>query len=74
MNRLLPQTGAYGNFLAFENLTLCPIATQCLDLTMLTVHEKDWLNAYHEQVRAALADDLSGAALDWLLRQTQAVA
>ena len=74
VNRLLPQTGAYGNFLAFENLTLCPIATQCLDLTMLTVHEKDWLNAYHEQVRAALADDLSGAALDWLLRQTQAVA
>ena len=74
VNRLLPQTGAYGDFLAFENLTLCPIAIQCLDLEMLTVNEKDWLNAYHEQVREALAGDLSGAALDWLLRQTQAVA
>ena len=74
VNRLLPQTGAYGDFLAFENLTLCPIAIQCLDLEMLTVNEKDWLNTYHEQVREALAGDLSGAALDWLLRQTQAVA
>ena len=74
VNRLLPQTGAYGDFLAFENLTQCPIAIQCLDLEMLTVNEKDWLNAYHEQVREALAGDLSGAALDWLLRQTQAVA
>ena len=74
VNRLLPQTGAYGDFLAFENLTLCPIAIQCLDLEMLTVNEKDWLNTYHLQVRAALAGDLSGGALDWLLRQTQAVA
>ena len=74
VNRLLPQTGAYGDFLAFENLTLCPIATQCLDVTMLTAHEKKWLNAYHLQVRAALAGELSGAALDWLLRQTEAVA
>ena len=74
VNRLLPQTGAYGDFLAFENLTLCPIAIQCLDLEMLTINEKDWLNAYHEQVRGALVGDLSGAALDWLLRQTQAVA
>ena len=74
VNRLLPQTGAYGDFLAFENLTLCPIATQCLDVTMLTANEKDWLNAYHLQVRAALAGELSGAALDWLLRQTEAVA
>ena len=74
VNRLLPQTGAYGDFLAFENLTLCPIATQCLDVTMLTANEKNWLNAYHLQVRAALAGELSGAALDWLLRQTEAVA
>ena len=74
VNRLLPQTGAYGDFLAFENLTLCPIATQCLDVNMLTANEKNWLNAYHLQVRAALAGELSGAALDWLLRQTEAVA
>ena len=74
VNRLLPQTGAYGDFLAFENLTLCPIATQCLDVTMLTANEKNWLNAYHLQVRAALAGELSGTALDWLLRQTEAVA
>ena len=41
---------------------------------MLTANEKDWLNAYHLQVRSALAGELSGAALDWLLRQTEAVA
>ena len=74
VNRLLPQSGAYGDFLAFENLTLCPIATQCLDLDMLSANEKGWLNAYHLQVRAALAGELSGAVLDWLLRQTEAVA
>ena len=45
VNRLLPQTSAYGDFLAFENLTLCPIAIQCLDLEMLAINERDWLNA-----------------------------
>ena len=73
VNRLLPQTGAYGDFLAFETLTLCPIEVACLDTALLTQSEKDWLNAYHQQVRTALAPDLSSAALDWLMRHTEAV-
>lgn len=73
VNRALPQTGVYGQFLAFETLTLCPIDTVCFDLALLTTEEKAWLNDYHASVRAALQDGLSDDALAWLQRKTLAV-
>jgi Xaa-Pro aminopeptidase len=32
----------------------------------MTAAEIDWLDSYHARVRAALAPQLSGPALDWL--------
>lgn len=60
----------FGDFLAFETLTLCPIDTRCLLPWMLAAEEVAWLNAYHEEVRRRLAPLLQGEALDWLLERT----
>ncbi|MES2297402.1 MAG: aminopeptidase P family protein [Pseudomonadota bacterium] len=67
------ETTEFGQFLAFETLTLCPIDTRCLDSSLLRADEIAWLNDYHAQVRARLAPHLSGAPLAWLEARTGAV-
>ena len=63
----------FGTFLGFETLTLCPIDTRCLDLTLLQPAERAWLNAYHTTVRERLAPHLEGAGLAWLLARRKAI-
>ncbi len=63
----------FGQFLKFETLTLCPIDTRCLEISLLTQEEREWLNEYHAQVRQRLTPFLEGAALVWLNGRTQAV-
>ena len=63
----------FGEFLEFETLTLCPIDTRCLDLSLMRADEKVWLNAYHATVRERLAPLLNGAALDWMVHRTQTI-
>jgi Xaa-Pro aminopeptidase len=60
----------FGEFLEFETLTLCPIDTRCIDRSLLRQDEIDWLNQYHQTVRARLAPLVSGAALAWLTLRT----
>ncbi|MFJ4051697.1 aminopeptidase P family protein [Pseudomonas hunanensis] len=57
---------AFGDFLQFETLTLCPIDTRCLLPELLTKEEVEWLNSYHARVRERLAPLLQGDALAWL--------
>jgi len=61
---------AFGDFLNFETLTLCPIDTRCLVPELLAQEELDWLNRYHATVRERLAPLLEGAALEWLQVRT----
>lgn len=63
----------FGEFLAFESLTLCPIDTRCLDMSLLRQDEIDWLNTYHAEVRRRLAPLVTGDALSWLERRTAPV-
>ena len=60
--------------LGFETITMAPIDLALVEPTMLTAEERDWLNAYHAQVRAAVApamtDDDDRA---WLQQATRAV-
>ncbi|HEX7324738.1 MAG TPA: aminopeptidase P family protein [Rhodanobacteraceae bacterium] len=59
--------GEFGDFLAFETLTLCPIDTRLLDASLLNRDELAWLDAYHAIVReriAPLLDDPADRA--WL--------
>jgi Xaa-Pro aminopeptidase len=61
----------FGEFLQFETLTLCPIDTRCIQVEQMRQDEIDWLNNYHEEVRARLQSRVSGAALKWLLHRTE---
>lgn len=65
-----PGTPEHGRYLAFETLSLCPIDTRCIDLTLMRPDEIDWLNAYHAEVRRRLSPRVSGAALNWLTQRT----
>ncbi|AJE17760.1 peptidase M24 [Neisseria elongata subsp. glycolytica ATCC 29315] len=68
-----PQETEFGKFLHFETLTLCPIDTRPIDLSLMTAEEIRWLNAYHADVREKLLPLVDGAARDWLLLRTEAV-
>ena len=54
--------GEFGEFLQFETLTLCPIDTRLLDLSLLDASEVAWLDGYHTMVRERLAPLLDDAA------------
>jgi Xaa-Pro aminopeptidase len=66
-----PEGGAFGEFLEFETLTLCPIDTRCIERSLLRADEVQWLNRYHAMVRERLSPRVSGDALAWLERRTQ---
>ncbi|MDB5909746.1 MAG: peptidase, partial [Massilia sp.] len=66
-------TTEFGEYLRFETLTLCPIDTRCLDLSLLRPDEVKWLNDYHATVRARLAPLVDGAARAWLDARTREV-
>jgi Xaa-Pro aminopeptidase len=61
----------FGRFLGFETLTLCPIDLRCIKADALDLTQRQWLNAYHERVRAALLSRVNGPALKWLLDRTE---
>lgn len=68
------RTTELGEFLAFETLTLCPIDARCIDRELLRSDEAAWLDDYHAQVRERLLPHVQGAARDWLLLRTHALA
>ena len=57
---------AFGKFLQFEALTLCPIDTSPIISEMLLPEEIDWLNRYHQQVFDTLSPHLSADEVAWL--------
>ncbi|HDR8945575.1 TPA: aminopeptidase P family protein [Burkholderia vietnamiensis] len=72
VNRAAGQT-EFGDFLAFETLTLCPIDTRCVLIEMLHEEERAWLNAYHASVRERVGRHVSGDAKAWLDARTQPI-
>lgn len=59
---------------AFETLTWCPIDRRLVVAELLTAEERDWLNAYHANVREKISPLLSDeAVLAWLDQATAAV-
>ena len=63
----------FGAFLQFIPLTLCPIDTAPIDVTLLTAEELSWLNAYHDTVCATLAPHLDAAEKVWLEAATKPI-
>ncbi|MBC7514064.1 MAG: aminopeptidase P family protein, partial [Herminiimonas sp.] len=68
------ETTQFGEYLAFETLTLCPIDSRCMDLSLLRADEIAWIDAYHATVRSRLLPHVSGAARAWLALRTQPIA
>tara|TARA_Y100000994_G_scaffold247413_1_gene252740 strand:+ start:244 stop:2049 length:1806 start_codon:yes stop_codon:yes gene_type:complete len=57
----------------FETLTLVPIDLSCLELPLLTLQERDWINDYHAKVKSEIGPLLDNKARDWLSYSTREI-
>ncbi len=62
--------GAERDMLDFETLTLAPIDLALVDVKLLSVEEKSWLNAYHARARKELSPLLDAPTKRWLKEAT----
>ncbi|KPV71498.1 uncharacterized protein RHOBADRAFT_40316 [Rhodotorula graminis WP1] len=64
-------------YLAMEHLTMCPIATNLVEPSLLEMRELEWLNSYNAEVLAKVGPLVRDAgdqlALEWLERQCKPV-
>lgn len=64
---------AFGQFLQFESLTLCPIDKTPIVKEMLLQEEIDWLNQYHQKVFEILSPHLNEEETAWLREACAAI-
>ena len=68
------EIGGDDPMLGFETLTFAPIDRDLIIADMLNDAERDWLNAYHAQVRDVIGSQIKDAdCLNWLDQVTQPV-
>ncbi|QNL48712.1 aminopeptidase P family protein [Olivibacter sp. SDN3] len=60
----------FGEFMAFETLTLCYIDTQLVDKTLLDQKHIDWLNSYNNMVYERISPLLEVEEQQWLAEKT----
>ncbi|MCF6246699.1 MAG: aminopeptidase P family protein [Desulfobacula sp.] len=63
----------FGVFLKFENVTFCHFEQDLIDENLLSVREKEWLNAYHSQVYDKVSPYLNAEVAHWLKHKTQPI-
>ncbi|MEC9405635.1 MAG: M24 family metallopeptidase, partial [Pseudomonadota bacterium] len=59
--------------LGFETITLVPMDLRLIEPALLTVAERDWLNRYHERVRAEIGPLVGAKERIWLEQATKAI-
>jgi Xaa-Pro aminopeptidase len=61
--------------MGFETLTLVPIDRRLVAKELLSREDRDWLNAYHAQVREVVGAEVAGEAdvMQWLCAATQPI-
>ncbi len=62
--------GGEQTMLGFETLTFAPLERKLIDVDMLSQNQRQWVDDYHAKVRAVIAPQLEGEALQWLEAQT----
>lgn len=67
------QETEFGEFMAFETLTLCYIDTGLVDKALLDQKHIDWLNQYNNMVYERLSPHLEEAEKQWLANKTQII-
>ncbi len=60
----------FGQFMRFENMTLCHFETSMVDRDRLCQEEIDYLNTYHQQVYERLSPVLDPQVAAWLKKKT----
>lgn len=63
----------FGTFLKFRIVTMAPIDTEALDLSVMTENDVRLLNEYHEKVYENISPYLEGEEKLWLREATRAV-
>lgn len=63
----------YGDFYKFDTLTLCPIETKSINLSMMSGEETEWLNSYHRRVYDSLSPYLDKEEAEYLKTLTAAI-
>ena len=67
-------TTEFGNFYAFETITLCPFDRALFDTSIMSAEEIGWVNAYHATVFKRLSPCLTPEETEWLRRATAPLA
>jgi Xaa-Pro aminopeptidase len=65
--------GAEREMFGFETISFAPIDLRLVEASLLTSAEKDWLNAYHAQVRAVALKVLEPHEQQWLIQATREI-
>jgi Xaa-Pro aminopeptidase len=61
----------FGRFLKFETLTLFPIETNLIEMSLMTEDEIIWLNDYHQMVYDRISPSLTASERKWLSEKTR---
>ncbi len=70
-NLIVTQQSAIAEgYLDFETITFVPIDKRLIDPSLLVPAERDWLNAYHQQVWTMIGPLVTGPVKDWLKTAT----
>ncbi|WED21800.1 aminopeptidase P family protein [Vibrio sp. JC009] len=62
------------NVLGFESLTRCPIDKRCIEVSLLTPLEINWLDEYHQKVWNDLSALVESDVYNWLKQATSPIA
>lgn len=85
MAREVPTNHTFGDkpYLGFEHVTMVPLCRRLIVLDLLTPAERDWINAYHHEVRQKTETFFEGDDGDgdvgkkrtrtWLERETEKI-
>jgi len=63
----------FGDFMDFETLTICYIATDLVEKSLLGQEHIDWLNNYNQWVYDSISSKLSDDEAAWLKEKTKAI-
>lgn len=67
------ESNQFGNFMHFETLTICYIATDLVDKSLLDQKHIDWLNNYNNWVYEQLAPQLNSEEAAWLRQKVASI-
>ena len=62
-----------GEFYKFDTISYCPIDLEGIDVAMITMEEKKWINEYHKRVYDKLSSYLNKEEKEFLIIETREV-